>query len=138
MKKLIALLLLAGCAPTSPLNLRSEDGGALCQGSRAWTESNVCSPDIAASGQCIKAVDGPFVLTSIKACERCKHPIRASITDTYFDQVTKARPRWEVNGDVHNVEIVINAGESLYFGTDGYNAKVDSTDCYVTWTGHRQ
>lgn len=137
MKKLFALLLVAGCATTGPLNVRSEDGGTLCQGSRAWAESNVCQPG-SASGQCIKAIDGPFVLTSIKACERCKHPIRASIADTYIDQGTKARPRWEVNGDVHKVEIVINAGESLYFGTEGYNSVVDSSDCYVTWTGHRQ
>ncbi len=134
MKKLIALLFLTGCATTMWPDVVDPESGALAQGSRAWLSQNTCAPGTD-SGQCIKAVDGPFILTELKMSRACQHAIKASINDSFVAETLS--PRWSVSGDVQNVEIIINAGESLYFGTDGYNNVVDSNRCYVAWWGRR-
>ncbi|HVI42702.1 MAG TPA: hypothetical protein VM577_18870 [Anaerovoracaceae bacterium] len=153
MKKLLLLLALAGCVPTSDIHSaemdRRMESGALCQGSRAWQEHNLCGPGTD-SGLCIEAVRGPFILTGVDSGEGCPHPLSIGIKDTFTnpDKINSGwtvenRVHWTMTGPsntrlyIHNIEKVIPAGESLFIGTNGFNSIVDSSRCYVTWVGYR-
>lgn len=154
MKTFFVLLAVAGvsCVSTFPVETGkydNADSGALCQGSKAWRARNVCDPNIN-SGYCIRAVDGPFVITEINSSDVCPNAMNVAILDTILptEHLANAKekfpaPSWELKGRpmtrtmVHKVELKIPEGQSLFIGTDGFNNKYDASCCYVTWNGYR-
>lgn len=147
---LVTAVLMVGCH-SSYAEFRvpiTDKGGALCQGSRAWQERNVCGPNNT-SGLCIRAVDGPIVIQEIRSSEECPHTMWVGIADTWnpwigINDIESAlamnKPRWEMKSPnglpliIKDSSIEVRAGESLFIGTMGHNAEVDSSRCYVTWT----
>jgi len=147
MKKILlaVTILMAGCS--SVIQSADVKGGTLCQGSRAWRENNVCGANND-SGLCIRAVDGPVVLQEIKSSDACNHVMWVGIADTHnpwigIDELAQAlkmnKPRWDMKSapplplHIKDSSIEVRAGESLFIGTMGHNAEVDSSRCYVTW-----
>lgn len=143
MKKILALLFLLGCSGQLPSNFATEDSvhsGTVCQGSKAWKQRNICGEGNE-SGLCIRIIDGPLTLTEFRTSESCPHEIHLAVKDTFMEDDVK--PRWEMKSQpmipfvLQNVSITIRSGESLFVGTDGYNSKVDSSCCYVTWAAYK-
>lgn len=128
MKYLLLILFLSACYPiVYPNHLYlEEDGGTLCQGSRAWNEQNICGSDNTL-GQCIKAINGPYTLTSLSTCGRCSHQIYASIKHSITTEFIPVPFQGSID---------LKKDEALYIGTDGFNSVKDSMNCYLTWSGY--
>ena len=140
---LFSILAALGCSGNAmPLSDDGLERGAICQGSRAWQQANVCGVGNQ-TGACVRVVEGPLVLTSLKTCEYCPHPIFVTIRESFENPSEQRKPRWEMKSEamkalvLQNVTVDIKEGESLFVGTEGFNSVVDSSCCYVTWVGFR-
>lgn len=143
MKKILAALalMISACVPSNFPSDQHIESGALCQGSKAWRSRNLCGPDNK-SGLCIEAVRGPFVLLEVNSSADCPHPLTVGIKDT-FSNSGESKTHWYITAPaktqlhINKIQKEIAGGESLVFGTEGFNDVVDSSRCYVTWKGFR-
>lgn len=141
---LVSSLIACGGNPHihSAINEERMESGSLTQGSKAWREANVCHSNVK-NGLCLRLVDGPFVLTQLRTSDTCSKAMMVGIKDTYNNPNEFTHPRWEMGAAehhplvLHNVEIQIKQGESLFLGTFDYSMASANSYCYVNWVGYR-
>lgn len=126
-KRIVLLLALVGCS------VPSAKEGEVCQAKRGWKDLPTCQMNHD-NVPCMKVVEGPVVIQQLETSGACPSRMMASIKDTW---ATDGTTRWSVKAPryVQMVlkDIKVNAGESLFLGTDTANDKEDSSCCYVNW-----
>jgi hypothetical protein len=121
-------------ADTDPLRL---DGGVASPGT---SPAKVPCGALfgAGSAYCIKATEGPFVVTDLKVVSGCPNELFVAVGSS-------TSPRWALLSTgpsplaVHGGRLVVRAGEFLFVGAQAPKIEKISTDarCAVLWSGFR-
>jgi hypothetical protein len=90
------------------------------------------------SAYCIKATEGPFVVTDLKVVSGCPNELFVAVGSS-------TSPRWALLStgasplSVHGGRLVVRAGEFLFVGAQAQKTDKISTDarCSVLWSGFR-
>lgn len=92
----------------------------------------------AGSAFCVKAIEGPFVVTDLKMLPGCPNEL-------FIAAGSSTSPRWALLGTsaaplaVHGSRLVVKAGEFLFVGAQAAKPEKISTDarCSILWSGFR-
>jgi hypothetical protein len=89
-------------------------------------------------GQCIKILDGPFVVSDLSTSSGCSDAMLAVAAG---GERSSGAPRWSIDSpaNVHGARLRVNDGDALFIGT---RAASDSKlnvvrECRLTWSGFR-